>query len=73
MIAHRGIVRIDQHAMAGVVLSLGKTGKMDLADFIERKRVEIGARIEAVIGGGNQHVADVEKEAASGAPGDLSR
>ena len=65
-------MRVDQHAMAGVVLGLGKPGKMDLADMFERKGVEIGTRVEAVIGRRNQHVADVEKEAAAGASGDLA-
>ena len=35
---------VDQERMARVVLRLGDTGEMDLADAIERKRVEIGDR-----------------------------
>ena len=43
---------------------------MDLADPIEREGVDIGHGFEAVIGGGDVDIVDVEQEATSGPSGD---
>ena len=38
---------------------------MNLADIFQRKRVEIGTRVEGVIGGGDEDIVDIEQQAAA--------
>ena len=59
-------MRIDQQGCLGIPQH-GMTGKMDLTDMVDRKRGEIGPRIEAVIGGGDDNVVDVEQQTAAAA------
>jgi hypothetical protein len=48
-----------------VVHVLVMAAEMDLAHRIQREGVDIGARVPALVGGGDEDVVDVEQEPAA--------
>ena len=70
-VGDRAVMAVDQQKIALVVGLLGVSGEMDLADMFERKIGEIVERGEAVIGGRDEDIVDVEQQAAPGAPDEL--
>ena len=71
-VGDRPVVAVDQQKIALVVLLLGMSGQMDLADLVERKIGKIGECRKAMVGGRHEDVVDVEQQAAAGAPDDLA-
>src|SRR5262245_6268445 len=69
---NRTIMRIDEKRPGGIVGGKpGMAGEVNFTDMLGGEAGDIARRIEAVIGGGDIDVVDVEQEAATGAPGEL--
>jgi hypothetical protein len=62
------VVNQDIDVFGGVM-----TGKMDLADRLDRQRIEIGDRIEPEIPGANVDVVHITEDAAVGPENDLGQ
>ena len=58
------VVAVDQQRLVLIVLLPGMTGEVNLTNARKRKVSEILQRRETVIGGGNEHIIDVEQQAA---------
>ena len=66
-------MRVDKKRQARIVGVVGITRKMDFADCRERKVGEGTIRVEAVIGRADEHVVDVEQQAAARPADDLGQ
>ena len=64
-VANRRIARVDEQRQARIVGILCVAREMDFAHRLKRKIGEIAIRVEAVIDGADEHIVDVEQEAAS--------
>src|SRR5262252_6114179 len=71
-VGDRTIVAVDEEKLALVIRLLGMAGEMNLTDVLKRKIGKIVERGKAMVGGRNEHVVDVEQQAAPGTSGQLS-
>src|SRR5215467_14308667 len=71
-VADRTVVAVNEQRLALVIRLLGMAGEVNLTDVLKREIGEIVARGKAMVGGRNEHVVDVEQQAAPGASGQLS-
>lgn len=62
---------VDEEKTVLLVPIRRMAGEVDLLDLRERVGVDIGEGVPALVGGRDEHVVDVEQEAAAGAPRDL--
>lgn len=69
----RPVVGIDQERCAVGVAIRGGTRQVDLFDPLEREPGEVGDGVEAVIGGRDPDVVDVQEEALAGSSGELGQ
>jgi hypothetical protein len=65
-------VAVDQQRPRGQFLGV-VAGQMDLAHRVQREGGQIGAGVEAVVGGRDEDVVDVEQQPAAGAAHDLGQ
>src|SRR5260370_34434402 len=70
-VGDRTVVAVDEQKLALVICLFGMAGEMNLTDVLKRKNGEIDKRCKTMIGGRNEHVVDVEQQAAPGAPNQL--
>src|ERR1700720_4248096 len=70
-VSDRTVMAINEQKLALVIRLLGMAGEVDLTDVLKRKIGEIVERGKAMVGGRNEHVVDVEQQAAPGAPNQL--
>lgn len=66
-ICHLAAVRIDEQPGAAIVEILGMAAKVDFLDLVQREFVNVVGRLKSVVGGGDEHIVDVEKEPTAGA------
>src|SRR5215470_10441753 len=66
-VSDRTVMAVNEQKLALVIRLSGMAGEVNLTDVLERKIGEIVERGKAVVGGRNEHVADVEQQAAPGA------
>ena len=63
---------VDEQQITLIIRLLCMSGQMNFANLIERKICQIGERGKAVVGGRNENIVDVEKQAAASALGELA-
>jgi hypothetical protein len=61
------VMAVNEQKLALVIRLLGMAGEVNLTDLLKRKIGEIVERGKAMVGGRNEHVVDVEQQAAPGA------
>src|SRR5215813_5053375 len=71
-VSDRTVMAVNEQKLALVIRLSGMAGEMNLTDVLKGKIVEIIERGKAMVGGRNEHVVDVQQQAAPGAPGQLS-
>src|SRR5215813_7878550 len=71
-VSDRTVMAVNEQKRALVTRLSGMAGEMNLTDVLKGKIVEIVERGKAMVGGRNEHVVDVQQQAAPGAPGQLS-
>src|SRR6266436_3259643 len=70
-VGDRTIMAVNEQKLALIIRLSGMAGEVNLPDVRKRKIGEIVARGKAMVGRRNEHVADVEQQAAPGAPNQL--
>src|SRR6516225_1513287 len=63
-VSDRTVMAVNEQKLALVIRLSGMAGEVNLTDVLKRKIGKIVERREAMVGGGNEHVADVEQQAA---------
>src|SRR5262245_40449013 len=70
-LSDRTLMPVNAQKLALVIGLLGMAGEVNLTNVLQREIGEIVERGKAMIGSRNQQVADVEQQAAPGAPNQL--